>query len=78
MQKLGISSIKELDEQMLNEMKVPALSGDIRRTERARSSESDQSSLSSDGDDLLEEFKRETQREKDLEREREEVRVQKA
>jgi hypothetical protein len=58
---------------------MPAFEDDIRRTGTARSSstensQSDQSSLSSDNDDLMEEFKRETEREKLIEREREETR----
>ncbi len=83
LKKLGIGSVKELDERMLQQLQMPAFEDDIRRTGTARSSstensQSDQSSLSSDNDDLMEEFKRETEREKLIEREREETRQLKA
>ena len=79
LKKLGISSIKELDQQIFDQVPKPKLLDDIRKTGGARSSEDpdsqqrkeDESMSSSENDDLLEEFKRETEREKIMAAERE-------
>lgn len=81
LKKLGIDTIEKLDEQMLN-ANIPGLEDELnQKREKARgSSRSDKSSArddSSHDEDLLEEFKRETERDLALSKEREETRQQK-
>lgn len=77
LKRLGIDTVEKLDEQMLG-VNIPGLEDDLnQKREKARgSSRSDKSSRgdSSHDEDLLEEFKRETERDLALSKEREETR----
>ena len=79
---MGLNSISELDQQLQKELlNAPGLADELtakrQRADSAGSNKSSSDHKSSDDEDLLEEFKRETERDLALTKEREETRQQK-
>lgn len=82
LQKMGLNSISELDQQIQQELlNAPELADELNTKRQKANSQHDGKSSSehrsSDDEDLLEEFKRETERDLALTKEREETRQQK-